>query len=359
MNQTTSSQRYDLFNPTYVDANRMGRIAPDQRAVFESQLVLIPSLMGFGCQAIFLLIFLSAIGIFGFTALMSWETSPTVKIILGVLILAILLLVLIRSVYRHFHRRRTLLKEMENPVIRRTEGMVTFGKKGYQVQAQGQALEVPWFASRDILAPGLPYVLYYLPESSIILSAEKLSIRGEQQAHDELNKILAGANKFHTAALPLNRNGMLADEQVSQVRSKLVAPIIFIVLPLGVLGVQIYNKLSNNGRIEFTTGFTVMGGILLALALFGGYSLGKSLSDIRERRVLFVEGPGHKDKRIRTDDDGGDRTDYYYVIGEERFQVSRKAYMALIDGLLYRAYFTPSGKTLVNIEALESPFKGA
>jgi len=177
----------------------------------------------------------------------------------------------------------------------------------------------------------------------------------EPQARNELNKILASANKFHTAALPLNRNGQLADEQIHQVRSRLVAPVIFIALSLGFLGYQIYNQLSKNGRIVFSTEFIVLGGILLALALFGVISLSKNISDLSDRRVVFVEGRGHKDKRVSTDDDGTDSTSYYYVIGEENFGVSRDAYRVIVDGLLYRAYFTPKGRTLVNIEALESP----
>ncbi len=357
MNQENSPQGYNLNNPAYVDANRMGQIAPDQRAVFESQLVFIPSLIGFGCQTIFLLIVLAVLGLFGLVALMSWEIATPLKVILGILILVILMLILFRSAYRYFGKRSILREELRNPVIRRAEGTVIFGKKGYQVEAQGQVLEVPWFARRDMLAPGLSYVLYYLPESSIILSAENLSILAEHQAHAELNKILAGANKFHSSALALNRSGQLADEQISQVRSKLIAPIIFILLSLGFLGYQIYNQLSNNGRIEFSTGFIVMGLIAVAVALFGAYSFSRSLSDLNERRVIFIEGQGFKDMRVRRDDDGTDRKNYYYVIGDERFEVSRQAYKALIDGLQYRAYFTPSGKTMVNIEALESPYK--
>jgi hypothetical protein len=136
-----------------------------------------------------------------------------------------------------------------------------------------------------------------------------------------------------------------------------IAPIIFIILPLGILGYQIYSQVSNNGRISFNTGFIVMGLILAAIALFGAFSLSRSLSDINERRVVFVEGRGHKDIRVRSDEDGTDRTDYYYVTGEAHFEVGRQAHQALIDGLQYRAYYTPRGKTLVNIEALESPYK--
>lgn len=55
----------------------------------------------------------------------------------------------------------------------------------------------------------------------------------ENPSRNELNQILADANRFHTTALSFNRNGQLADEQIQQVRSKLVAPAIFVVITLG------------------------------------------------------------------------------------------------------------------------------
>jgi hypothetical protein len=172
---------------------------------------------------------------------------------------------------------------------------------------------------------------------------------------DELNHRLASANHFHADSLPLNRNGQLSDQQVSRVRAKLIGPIILILLPLGILGYQINNRLSTGSVFEFTTGFIVLSGILLVLVLIGTLSLLKTVSDLREKQVFFAEGRGQKVKRVRTDQDGSDSTDYFYLIGEERFEVSRRAYEVLVDDLLYRAYYTPNSRTLVNIEALEPP----
>ena len=66
------------------------------------------------------------------------------------------------------------------------------------------------------------------------------------QSRNELNQNLAAVNRFHATALAMNRNGQLADEQIQQVRSKLVAPAIFVVVTLGFLGYQIYNQLTKN-----------------------------------------------------------------------------------------------------------------
>jgi hypothetical protein len=175
------------------------------------------------------------------------------------------------------------------------------------------------------------------------------------QSRNELNQNLAAANRFHTTALATNRNGQLADVQIQQVRSKLVAPAIFVAVTLGFLGYQIYNQLTKNGRINLNTGFIALAGILLVVAILGVISFIKNLSDLRDRRVIFIESRGHRDKHVTTDEDGADSTTYYYIIGDEKFRVRREGYKVLVDGLLYRAYFTPKGRTLVNIEALESP----
>ena len=47
---------------------------------------------------------------------------------------------------------------------------------------------------------------------------------------------------------------------------------------------------------------------------------------------------------------GGSR--YYYRVDNLRFQVSRTAYNALVEGLRYRLYFTPRSRTIVAIEPL-------
>lgn len=55
------------------------------------------------------------------------------------------------------------------------------------------------------------------------------------------------------------------------------------------------------------------------------------------------------------------KTDYYYLVGEQRFEISKRAYAALIEGVKYRVYYLPRTKILFSIEALgessgDSPF---
>ena len=357
MNQRNTSQGYNLLNPDYIKANRRGQVTAEQRAVMESQLALVPSLMGLGCQIFLWVVVLGVFGLIGIITLSTLSISIYLKIGFAVLVLILIAGVLLTSGYRYFNKRAVLRAELENVIIRRAEGEIVFGKKGYRVQAGGQELDMPWFASQERLTPGMNYIFYYLPQSALILSAETHTLLGERQAQGELNEILAKANKFHLSALGLNRQGQLAEEQMSRLRSNLFAPLLLLLLPLGFLGYQVYKQFSENSRIIFNNGFIIMGLIAVAMMVFGVISLTKSLADITQKRVIFVEGPGQKEEHTQRDDDGTDSTNYYYRIGGERFSVDRTAYMALIDGLRYRAYFTPGRKTLINIEALESPYQ--
>lgn len=333
-----TASAYNLFDQDSIDANRLGKLTPEQRAFLEGQLAIIPSIIGTGCQAVLLIFVLGVIGLIAFIWLATWETALPQKIALGAVIVAVILAILGRGIVNQKSRRSRLQADLAEGTVRRLEGSLTFGKRGYQVEAGGQRLTVPAFAQSESLSPGISYFFYFLPHSATLLSAEKISAFTQHQAQGELNKILAKANQFQYQALGLNRQGQLAEEQVSKVRSKLVAPLIFILLPLGYLGYQLYTQISKNGRINMTSSFAVIAFILLALAVWGAITLAKTLSDLSQRMVIAIEGQGHKEKHVSTDSDGHDSTDYYYVIAGQRFKVSSNAYPALIDGLTYRAY---------------------
>lgn len=350
-----TASAYNLFDQGFIDANRLGKLTPEQRAFLEGQLAFAPSIVGIGCQAVLLLFVLGVLGLIAFIWLATWETAMPQKIALGAVVFAIILAIIARGIINHTRKRRLLQSDLAEGTVRRVQGSLTFGKRGYQVEAGGNRLSVPAFTRQESLSPGLSYIFYYLPQSATVLSAEKISVFSQHQAREELTKILAQANQFNYPALALNRQGQLAEQQVAKVRSKLVAPLLFILLPLGFLGYQLYTQISNNGRVTMTSSFSVMAFIALALVVMGVFTLTKTLSDLSQRKVIAIEGQGYKDKRVSTDSDGHDSTDYYYVIAGQRFKIQSKAYPALIDGLIYRAYYTPGGKTLVNLEALESP----
>jgi hypothetical protein len=74
------------------------------------------------------------------------------------------------------------------------------------------------------------------------------------------------------------------------------------------------------------------------------------MEDALSGRVEVVAGRGSKYSRV-SHGRRSSTTHYYYEIGMMRFEVSRAAYHAFVEGVAYRAYYAPHSKNLVNIEA--------
>ena len=78
------------------------------------------------------------------------------------------------------------------------------------------------------------------------------------------------------------------------------------------------------------------------------------MTDALTGQVSVAEGDVRKSYSVESTGRGySGRTTYYYHIGDVHLAVSGKmAYDAMIDGLRYRAYYTPRSKKLVAIEPL-------
>jgi len=92
--------------------------------------------------------------------------------------------------------------------------------------------------------------------------------------------------------------------------------------------------------------------LVLGVVLYFAYGALRDALDLMRKQVLSVEGPGSRKIEYSRSDDTNRKT-YYYVIDSRNFPVSARGYNALKEGLRYRAFYTPRGKVLVNIEALE------
>ena len=165
---------------------------------------------------------------------------------------------------------------------------------------------------------------------------------------DMSNEQLAVANKFDRSALTLNRQGILAASQMKLIRSRIWWFSFFLLVWIGV---GIYQYLKSGLPASGYRGNVLIAIYLLAFILLGR-TLFFALRNIVQKKVESMEGVGFKTYTI--DSDNNSET-YYYKIGDTRFQVnSRAAYDALISELMYRAYYLPNSKVLVNIEALET-----
>ena len=174
---------------------------------------------------------------------------------------------------------------------------------------------------------------------------------------------IATANGFYIDALPANQRGELIPEQAAQLYSRLINPLILILLPVVVLFFQFRRSGYISGFSltepvlvvieQMTTSAKVFSGLLIALGIWGLVLLVLLLLDIYGGQVNMIEGLGYRKMTTSTDDDGTKTTRMYYVIGDKKLSVQRQGFMVFVDGGQYKAYFTPRRKILVNVEALE------
>ena len=187
-------------------------------------------------------------------------------------------------------------------------------------------------------------------------------VQGESRA--ELTEVLAEANKFDLSYLLENSRGELAPGQLSLLLSPLINSLIFLLVPGGFLGYQLFSE----GFIKQLTtlnlpvsevistipqGLLIFGGIMLLVSAYGLYFFIITTLDFLTRTVNVLEGVGVGKVTTSTDDDGTKTKDLYYVIAGQRFKVTRKAFEVFEWGRKYRVYYTPRRKILVNIEVMD------
>lgn len=355
MTQAIFRRGYDVTDPDYLEANRAGRIHPDQAAILTHPLTGIIGLIRGRHPSLKIFILIPFLLIFGLFALGAMNRlSLRYVALMGFLALAIVVAAVAYGLYRFWRRRATMKEEIEQGLVRRDVGEVTFGRRDYEIKVHDRHLPLP-FVGLGALSPGIEYRFYYLPRSGTLLSAEQLTFMRAQRARESLTEILARANRFQLEALRQNRRGMLAPGQITHLLSGLLIPLLFAGATVGFLGYRLRPYVGERSWSDMPTSTVVIGVILGVVGAIGFYLFVRGLLDVVGGRVLVVEGLGQTYKRTSSSSNGGSTTSYYYQIGEQRFKVSERAYRALIENLTYRAYYTPHRKTLVNVEALESP----
>ena len=180
----------------------------------------------------------------------------------------------------------------------------------------------------------------------------------------ELTGVLAEVNGFDLSYLLENSRGELVPGQLSLLLSPLINSLIFLLVPGGFLGYQLFSE----GFIKQLTtlnlpvsevistipqGLLIFGGIMLLVSAYGLYFFIITTLDFLTRTVNVLEGVGVGKVTTSTDDDGTKTKDLYYVIAGQRFKVTRKAFEVFEWGRKYRVYYTPRRKILVNIEVLD------
>jgi hypothetical protein len=235
----------------------------------------------------------------------------------------------------------------------------------------GGRLLPPWDARAIVpVAPGR-YRFYFLPRTGWLLSVQRLRDGERPTADDEAVTArwgIAAANGLDPTALPDNRAGFLTAGQARDVarreRAGRPGALLFgaIWLAIGLwFAFSLWHLVWHGGiAAARTAGSDVFWQVAAAIlfAAVGGYTLFRGLGgsgyrlDLKERRVAMREGS------VTAQQGSGDdsrNVSYCYRIADEEFSVSRAGYNALAEGFVYRLYFTPRSKHLVNIEYIEQP----
>jgi len=342
---------YTIDDPAIIRANRDGRIAPEQRAVFGSKSVLLDMAMGSFGQwikriLIVIAVFIGGIVILGYVPFLKEYEAGFLWLLFATVLLLFVGLTLWHLI-RPLRQWRILQNELREDAVATAEGELHFGKRGFHIPVQGGSQRIR-YGNVGALKPGIVYRIYYLPRSQVLLSAEAVEPVTKESVAEGLTAILAEANGFALDALPDNRRGKLAPQQYAHLYRK----IFWRLLAMAVAGSVIVVWLIKGGIGQVSTLLVVAGLVVLGIVLYFAYGALRDALDLMRKQVLSVEGLGSRKIEYSRSDDTNRKT-YYYVIGSRNFPVSARGYNALKEGLRYRAFYTPRGKVLVNIEALE------
>lgn len=352
---------YDFENPSYLKANRSGLITKDQKSILSSQPAGWFGMVKFGrgVKYFFIVPFLA---FFLAALLLSFNVDPLFAGLSLVGVFTIFLLLLLTRWIKSRRWRAALKRELELNQVSQEVGQLKFGRFNYYIRVGGRKLRLP-FLSKGTLQPGLDYRFYFLPESGTVLSAEVLKGRSGDRVSQGLTAVLADVNHFRMECLPDNRAGRLAFPQYSLLVMNSLTSILLLVVPVGIF----YSQRSKFGWVggkfslsaltgvvrEPNPGTLLLGAVLLILFGVGIFRFGNAMLDLLFGKVDAVEGMGSVDIKQSSDSDGDTSNTYFYLIGDRKFRVRKRAFFAFEPGKTYRAYFTPRTKTLVNIEVLD------
>lgn len=337
-------QPITLSNTSALAANRVGEITPEQRnALMNLAGGNFTGWLGCGFAAVVMIGIVLVLG--------NWlETQPVLggAVVIGVLIVSVIIAGRITRI--------PMLRRLAQPHIEQARGQVIWKSGDYVAEAPHRHLRSIY--GRLDLPPGV-YDFYYLQDTPWLLSAQSAGAEAVSDSGapgftssntnfvaSELSHALQQSNGFRVSDLERNREGRLTGGQawnlLKAMLNMLVMAGLFVVFIVAVV-IGYVNKKQND-----------LGNLILAMLFLAGcvgaflYTSGKDLLDALSGGVEKVEGVGTKytySSRGRNS-----HITYHYKIDNMSFEVSVAAYHALIEGVVYRAYYTPRTHTLMSIE---------
>lgn len=340
----------NLLDSTLVESNRRGQVLPEQAAWLKSA-----PWGGTGTRARVLSGMVIGVGIILFVVFFFTTRLNTDFILIAGLLIAILLAVILGPRLIRAMRESTRVREdLQSGLVRQVPGELAYENGGYKVKAGDQTLELPASNNACGLLPGLRYLCYYLESSSVLLSAEPLGSGSSGMVRGALNNILAAAHRFQIEDLEVNRNGGISSGQRNALVRQALGSGGSAVLGVIFIGAVLWPYLLQGRLPQDITSLLFPLAMALGLLIPGGLAIYRGLGDVLSGTVEVAEGTAMKSTERRS---GGrsSRTVYQYNINDTKFQVPQSAYLALIDGLRYRAFYAPRSRKLLSMEVMDIP----
>lgn len=340
----------NLLDPALVETNRRGQVSPEQAEWLKS------AAWGGSSKRIRVILgILIAVGVLLFVIYAFFTNLNTGVIVVAGLLIAILVAVVLGPRLISALRDSTRVREdLQGGLVRQVTGELVYENGNYKIRAGEQTLSLPSSNNACGLLPGVRYLCYALEASPMLLSAEQLGDSYSGSVRQALNGILAAAHRFQMDDMEANRNGGISSAQrkalIRQAFSSGAGAITGLIF-IGAILLPILEQ----GRLpeDFAS---LMIPLLVALGILfpAGLAVYRSLADALGGAVAAVQGSGLKSTERRSSGRSS-RTVYQYNINDMKLQVPQNAYLALIDGLQYRAYFAPRTHKLLSMEALDLP----
>lgn len=328
---------YSLTDPTLIAVNRSGLLTPQQREQLLRQTPL---------PIWVTVLWAVMLGMF----LVPLVSNPSREILTSVLIiLGLGGTYTVWLAQRYWRDALTRRREIEIGQVMAVDGEVVASKKGYIAQTVTGPLHSSSY--KIDLIPG-PYRFYYLPQSRLLVAAEKLHVSTkptQSVGHEAIVKALGQAFKFNEDELGLNRGRKLSPRQRQRLLRDGVLYAAATLLTFFLAFLMIAGSSTPTPTTTTAPWQAVLFSLLLgAFALYLARQGWQYMVDARNGIATQIEG--HVTVRVSA---GARRsTTIYYVIRGMEFTVPASGYSALVEGLNYRLHYTPHAKKVISIEPL-------
>lgn len=337
-----------------ISTNRAGELTESQKKSLRSRLL--PRFVGSALGFLFIVPFLFCFGGPILFSISSEEDLIFALVFVGFFILVFGVVVTALAV-SSWRPGLALLDLMGNRV-ETVDGRLSWRGRGWRGDTDSGDVHL---LPGDEQMPGA-YRFYFLPRSRYIVSHEVLRFRGQDSDPlAEVRRALGSVFDFVDEDLAENRAGRLSPRQQTRqfwgnIRTAIfLSPFLLMALGFGLglpIGLVVYPMLTNRRMDEDAwIGALCGGGIGLLFLVILAWVIISPFLDLWRGEITSIEGEV-EERAITTGSGKNRRTNYYYIVNGQRFDVGQQGHQALIQGRRYRLYYYPRSKRVVSVEPI-------